>query len=230
VSKNGEGKQRQQNQRGVVPLRVPYSAMGPVADYNYALTASSTGVTSFTVLDPLLAASGILASFPQRATPVYQNGVFRLRTRIVIHRVEVRMVVVGAQSNAVLAADLYNTLRTALYKTRINYGDSSIAYLTTVLGGTNLQDIEKIHADRTFSLPSQAYDATITTPTPQVLNWDFMFKPNMVLDCYSTNATGSGAAWDTNGFDLMFDHVSDSTVAPHPTIGFTLRLCYSYEN
>lgn len=202
--------------------------MKPVADYNYALTASSTGATSFTLLDPILAASGILQAFPAHSTPVYQNGVLRLRTRIRIRRVEMRFIVVGAVSNAVLAADLYNTLRYAVYKTGIDYSGTSTPYLNAVIGGTTLQDVNKVYFDKTDALPSQAYDTTITTPTPQVLTWDIYFEPHVILDCFSSNATGAGAAWDTNGTDIMFDHVSDSNLVPHPTIGFNARFIIDF--
>jgi len=200
----------------------------PLCDYNYALTASSTGVTSFSVLDPLLANNGILQQFPQQATPVYQNGTFLLRTRLLIERVEIRHTVVGAVSNAVLAADLYNNLRVAFYHTGVDYSSTNTPYLNGVIAGTTLQDVSRVYIDRTFALPSQAYDATITTPTPQVLNWDVFFEPNLIVDCYSANATGSGVAWDTNGTDVICEHISDSAVVPHPSVGFTLRMCYRY--
>lgn len=209
-------------------LLVPFSGLQPLADFalNYNVTAV---VGTNSLLDPLLAANGIMQQFPQHAFPIYYNGTFRLRQRIKIMRVEIRMTFIGAVSNAVLAADLYNTLRVAVYRTGIDYAVASIPYLTGITSGAEVRNVERVYLDHTVSLPSQAYDTTITTPTPQVRNWEVFFEPNdLVLDTYSTNATGIGAAWDTNGRDLMIDFVSDSAIAPNPTLLGNVRLVYAY--
>ena len=156
------------------------------------------------------------------------GGVYRLRTRILIRRIECRFVFVGAVSNAVLAADLYNSLRCAMHLSGTDYTDAGTDYLTGVATGTNLTDVKRVYYDRTVSLPSQAYDATITTPTPQVLNWEIFFEPNLALDCFSTNATGVGATWNTNGMDIDMEYVSDSSIVPHPTVQGTVRLVFEY--
>lgn len=209
-------------------LRVPYSGVCPYADYNIGGSSISTTVTADYPLDALLGATGILQQFPAHATPVYQNGVYRLRQRVIIRRMECRFSFIGAVSNAVLAADLYNTVRISLSLTGTSYSGISNAYLNGIMSGTNLVNVKRIFFDHTVSLPSQAYDATITTPTPQVRNWEVFLEPNLRFDTYSTNATGSGAAWDTDGFDLGLEFVSDSAIAPHPTLMGTLRLIYEY--
>lgn len=179
-------------------------------------------------LDALLGAGGVLQQYPQHATPTFLNGVFRLRSKILIRRIEFRMIMVGAVSNAVLAADLYNTARISCYLTGVDYSFANVPYLTGVTTGSNLVDTKRVYFDKTMSLPSQAYDATITTPTPQVKDWAVYWEPNLVLDCFSSNATGAGAAWDTNGLDLMIDHVSDSTLLPHPTLAGNFRIIFEF--
>lgn len=211
----------------VRPLRVPYVGMKPLTDFNYGNTSTTT-VTSATLLDDLLSNTGILQSYPQHATPIYQNGNYRLRCKIVIDRIEVRLTVVGAVSNAVLAADLYNTVRFAIYKTGVSYSDTSTPYLTAPTGGTIVTDVKKVYLDKTWALPAQAYDATITTPTPQVICEEWVFEPHLELDVFSNNATGLGVAWDSNGVDLMFDHVSDSSLSPHPNLSMTVRTIFRF--
>lgn len=209
-------------------LRVPYSGHLPVTDFNMAAVTVSTTVTSAFPLDALLASTGILQQFPAHATPVYQNGVYRLRQRILIRRIEFRFSFIGAVSNAVLQADLYNTLRVSLVQSGINYSITSIPYLQGTMAGTNLVNVKRVYFDHTVSLPSQAYDASITTPTPQVKNWEIFMEPNLRIDTYSTNASGSGVAWDTDGCDLGLDVVSDSSISPHPTLMGTIRIIYEY--
>lgn len=201
--------------------------MKPLTDFNYGASSTTTTVSA-SLLDDLLSNTGILQAYPQHATPVYYNGNYRLRTKIVIDRIEVRATIVGAVSNALLAADLYNTLRLAIYKTGVSYSDTSTAYLNGVTSGTTVTDVKKVYLDKTWALPSQAYDSTITTATPQVLCAEYYFEPHFELDVFSLNATGLGVAWDSNGVDLMFDHVSDSSIAPHPTISMTVRSIFHY--
>lgn len=209
------------------PLRVPFSGMLPVTDFNFSNTVS-TSITQLYPLDALLGSGGILQAFPQHATPVFMNGVYRLRTRIFLKRIEARFIFVGAVSNAVLAADLYNTVRVALHLSGTDYSSTGADYLTGTTTGTNITDCKRIYFDRTVALPSQAYDTTITTPTPQVVTWEVYFDPNLSIDCFSTNATGAGAAWDTNGLDLDLEFVSDSSISPHPSVLGTMRLIYEY--
>lgn len=211
----------------VHPLLVPFSGMKPVCDFNIS-TSVSTSVTNLYPLDALLGSAGILQAYPQRSTPVYMNGTYRLRTRIHISRIEFRLIFVGAVSNAVLAADLYNTIRAAMHLSGTDYSALGADYLAAVNQGTNITDCKRIYFDRVLALPSQAYDVTITTPTPQVLTWSGYFEPNLPLDCFSTNATGSGAAWDTNGLDIDMEFVSDSSLAPHPSVSGSVRLVFEY--
>lgn len=216
-------------QNVVHPLRIPFTGLKPICDFNMGLTNTTTTTTLLTMLDPLLAATGILQQYPQHATPTYLNAVFRLRQKIRILRIECRFQFIGALSNAVLAADLYNTVRIAMYRSGVDYSIANIPYLNGVIAGTTLTNIQRVYFDKTVSLPSQAYDTTITTPTPQVRNWEVFFEPSdLWFDCYSTNATGSGAAWDTDGRDLCLEVISDSSVTPHPSVGGNIRLIYQY--
>lgn len=212
----------------VHPLRVPFCGLKPVCDYTSISTSISTTIQNYFPLDALLGSTGVLQAYPQHATPVYMAGVYRLRTRILIRRIEFRFVIAGAVSNAVVQADLYNTFRVAFHLSGTDYTDLGTDYLTSVAGGTNLTDVKRIYFDKTFSLPSQAYDTTITTPTPQIRNWEGFFEPNLMLDCFSTTATGAGAPWNTNGLDLDLEAVSDSSLAPHPFFQGNVRLIFEY--
>jgi len=201
----------------------------PYWDFNFS-NATSTTVFLFDPLDGLLANNGILQAYPQHAEGQYSNATLRLRQRIRLERCEVRAQFVGAVSNAVLAADLYNTVRMALYVSKNEYSNTNAAYFNGVIAGTSTIDVGGVYFDKTVSLPSQAYDTTITTPTPQVINWEVSFDPSLTLTCFSTTATGSGTAWDTEEKNVTLSMISDSSVAPHPTVSGTLRFFFTYLN
>jgi hypothetical protein len=201
----------------------------PYFDFNLN-QLSSTSVTFNTILDGLLASTGILQQYPQHAEGQYSNGVFRLRQRIRLRRMECRFAFIGAQSNAVLAADLFNLVRLAIYVSKTNYAATVANYLTAVETGTNTIDVGGVYLDKTVPLPSQAYDTTITTPTPQVVNWEGSFDPALTLTCFSTTATGAGSAWDTEERDIVLSHVSDSALSPNPTVQGYVRIFFEYVN
>lgn len=209
------------------PLMQPVSEHSMFTDYNFSITSSTT-VSTINILDSLLGASAILQAFPAHSSPEFQNGFTRLRQKLRIDRIEFRIVVIGAVGNALVAADLYNTQRIAMYQSGKAYSDTNLSYLVSTYQGGVLNDVECIYFDRVFCLPSQAYDSTITTATPDVRNWEVFWEPRLILNCFSTTASGSGAAWDTEAFDILFEHVSDSSLSPHPTIEGNVRLFYSF--
>lgn len=231
--KNEDSLARIKNSDGV-PQQTVLHTLRPVVldcpffDFNFNVSATTTPAV-LDVLDGLLSSTGILQQYPQHSEGQYANGVLRLRQRIKLNRVEVRNTFVGAVSNAVLAADLYNSVRSAMVVVGEDYSTAAVpSYLNGVFVGTSTLDIKGVYYDRTVSLPSQAYDATITTPTPQVINWDLSFDPNLVITCFSTTASGSGSAWDTEERDVLIYHVSDSAIAPHPTMSGTVRVFFEF--
>jgi len=245
MSKRGRAKPGQNGKRrGQKGITAPFNLFGvpqnvrirnlmpsvvdrPFFDYPVAVSPVSTTYGTFKLLDFLTGAGGILAQYPQHAEGQFAGGLFRLRQRILLDRCEFRLSMVGAESNAVLAADLYNTLRVALIVTGNSYLNTPAQYLTGTMSPTSVVDVKGVYFDKSFSLPSQAYDTTITTPTPQVLNWEGCFDPGLMLVCYSTTAAGT-ATWDTEERDLGLQVISDSTAVPHPSIQGTFRFFFRY--
>jgi len=218
-----------------VPQQVTLRILKPVVldcpywDFNFS-NATSTTVFNFNPLDGLLANNGILQAYPQHAEGQFANGTLRLRQRIRLERCELRTQFIGAVSNALLAADLYNTFRFVMYVSKSEYSNTASVYLNSTMGGTSTIDVAAVYVDKTVSLPSQAYDTTITTATPQVINWEVSFNPGLTLTCFSTTATGSGVAWDTEEKNVCMSLVSDSSVAPHPFMAGTVRFFFTYLN
>lgn len=179
------------------------------------------------MLDPLSAGSGVLASFPQHAIPVYQGGVFRLRSALRISRLEFRMLFSGSQSNALIAADYYNFVRIAVIKTGKTYANSNVNYLSNVYGGTSMQDTQQVLADKTVGLTTQAFSSTDYN-SPGLADLTFAIDCSWDAVFYSTTATGAGTAWENQEGDIMLEFVSDSSVAPHPQVSFSCRVFFDF--
>jgi hypothetical protein len=150
-----------------------------------------------------------------------------LRQKIWISHIELRTQFVGAQATVVAAADMYNSIRLALYLSGPSYKESSAPYLTSVIGGGTLDDIKQIYVDKVVSLPSQAIDNVSGYNVPQVHNHFQQIKINRYFDWYSLTPTGT-ADWETVANDLLIDVISDSSVAPHPTVEWSARIFFTY--
>ena len=179
------------------------------------------------MLDPLSAASGILATFPQHAIPVYQGGTYRLRTSLRIRRLEFTFVCSGSVSNTLIAADFYNYVRIAVVKTGKTYASSNTNYLNTVHGGTTMQDTQQVLADKILGMSTQAFNSSDYN-SPGLADYRFAIDCHWDPVFYSTNATGTGAAWENQEGDIMVELLSDSAVAPHPQVNFSCRVFFDF--
>lgn len=179
-------------------------------------------------MDALLASTALLQQYPAHSIPVYQNGSFFLRQDVWISHFEIDMELVGSQSNTLVAGDLYNSVRYAVTRNGKAYSDSNVPYLTGVMTGTNLQDTQHVYIDQRVALPSQAFDTLTNYNVPMVIHRTHTIPVNRVLSCFSTNASGSGAAWDTTKEDYTMFLVSDSSVSPNPQVALTFRCFFTF--
>lgn len=193
-------------------------------EYRLVSTNITTSVFSSSFLTSM---QTILQNFPAHATPIYQNGNLKLRQRVFVHHIELRLLFVGAQSNALASADLFNSIRLAVYRVGPSYQESSTSYLTNVVSAGVLDDVEEIYYDKITPLPSQAFDSNINYNVPQVRTSFHQIPINRRLNWFSLTSTGT-ATWDTETNDYMIDVVSDSAIAPHPTMEWSARIFFSY--
>jgi hypothetical protein len=140
---------------------------------------------------------------------------------------EVDFRIVGAQATLLTTGDLYNSVRFAIYRTGPGYAAASVVYLTGVATGAAVQDVTNVYCDELVPLVSRGIDATLGN-IPDVKVGSFKIPMNFDVTCYSTNSTGSGAAWDTPEGDLLIDYVSDSLLSPHPTVSFNFRVVFDF--
>lgn len=196
-------------------------------DFQQTVTPTATPV-QYSMLSPILSSTGILQQFPAHAKPYYRNGAFGLRQRITLLRVELTYQVIGAQSNAILSADIYNTVRLAVFSTGVSYLDTNAEYLTGTLTGPNPDQARRIYYDKVHVLMTNAWNASSGYNSPGVQTVQKSVPLNMVLDTSSTTTSGSGTDWRTDGSDLIINYVSDSSVSPHPTVQLTARIYFKY--
>jgi hypothetical protein len=197
------------------------------ADAPDLLSSSSTGVTTLKLFN---AVQQLLIQYPQHATPtVYNNAgtnTPNLRVRILITHLEIVYRWVGAQSNVLAAGDLYNTGRCAWYIEGTPFdgtgATSPVSYLTSVMGGTNITDVERVLHDEPIGLSSTAYDSANGYNVPRTICKRITVPVNKTFTFFST--TAAGVAWKTEMGNMLLDHVSDSTVAPHPSFSHNTRI------
>ncbi len=211
----------------VIPQRrnnTPSLSYSSYTDFQTNVSASTT-LTTFSLLDAIQA---ILSTYPQHAQPVrsVSGAGNRLRQRLLISRIEMRANVTGSQSNILAAGDLTNFCRLAVLLTGPSYTRPYVQYLTSVLDHGQLFDISKVYYDRTISLPSQAFDSNTNYNVPQVISVVKYFNIQQILDFYSLDASGTN--WETEKLDLNYEVVSDSNVAPHPTVNCAFRIFFRF--
>lgn len=205
----------------------------PFVDAPDLLVTVSTTVQTLKLFNAL---QQILTAFPQHATPTVTNlagtNTPGLRTRIRIHHIDVDLTVVGAQSTTLLSGDLYNTLRYAYVVDGKPYDGSGFtvpsAYLTSIVGGTNITDVIRVPRDEKISLSSTAYDSANGYNVPRVVNKAFRLPIDRSFVFYSTNPTYT--SWSTENCSIFLDIVSDSSVTPHPTFSHNSRIFFTFEN
>jgi len=205
----------------------------PYCDSFITGSSFSTSVTSFNILDALGSSTGLLQAFPQRATPVTYNNAgtvaYRLRTKLLVKFIEFEFRMIGSQSTTLVAADLYNTIRWALYLEGPQSGvGSSLSYLTSVIGGTIIQDKLKVYHDQQYSLVSQAFDTVNSDNVPNLKTGFLKFPINEKFTFFSTTTTGVGAPWLSADRTIVLDVVSDSSIIPSPTFGYNARIFFEY--
>lgn len=184
-----------------------------------------TSVLQYTLLYGLLGTSGLLSTYPQHAKPTFRTGAKGLRQRIRLTAMEFTFYLVGSQGNLVLGSDVYNTIRLAVFDTKVNYTTLSVDYLTGVLTGTNLQETNHVYHDQIYPLMTQAWSPASDT-SPGVKSGRLLVRLNKIVDCFSIDSAGT--TWDTNGYDLILNVVSDSSITPHPSYTVHSRIWFDW--
>jgi hypothetical protein len=166
----------------------------------------------------------LLGTVPSMGQAVLFNGSVEWRARIYVHHIEVRILVVGSQSNTLVAGDIYNNVRTLCYETRDGTGVVPTPVLTGVVDPLDTIDARFIHLDHMFNLMTQAFNGAGYN-SPGIANEVFNIPIHRTFEFFSPVSTGT-SGWETKVGNIWMSTVSDSSVTPNPTMTYTTRLFY----
>lgn len=189
-----------------------------------AVSISSSFFTLANPLDPLLlGTSGFFPTFPQVMKP-FMAGTSALdfRGRIRVKELLATLNFVGSQGSTVSSGDLYNRVRVQTFWTRVPYLDSPTYNALTIDNQPDTRDIVVLD-DRVINLATQAFDTVSNFNVPDCKTVKLRIHINRDFDCFSA---GNGATWNTRMGNLEIRVVSDSAVAPNPSVSGSTRLLY----
>jgi hypothetical protein len=134
-----------------------------------------------------------------------------------------RLNVKGSQGNLIAVGDDFNILRCNLVYTKDSFSGVVTQDAQTVNNDFDWRELQAVLMDKTWPLVSQTF-----TPggdnIPSIACYDITMPFSKRFDCIATNNAGS--IWDTEEGDLRFQFVSDSAVAPNPTLVGNIRVYF----
>lgn len=196
-------------------------------DFGFA-NSISTGGVQYSILDPLK--NNLLLYFQTLWEPSlvgWSPGVRVLNAKIRVESIDLRAVFTGAQSTTLLAGDLFNSIRHVLYLTGNSPLDVQPTPLTNLTEFLDVRDVVKVYTDQVIPLPTQAFDTVNQYNVPQVVQRTYRLKVNRQFTWWTSDPSGA-SGWDTREGNINCSFISDSTVSPHPTVEYRLRVYYSY--
>jgi hypothetical protein len=199
------------------------------ADTNLA----ATGVTVSTQvirLDALVfGPSGILVTYPQSLAHPYMAGsgsfiafAGRLRWKKLI----VRMNFVGSQANVLASGDLFSRVRMVIIWSKTPYQDAFTMNSLSIDSMVDRRDSDVVLYDEIINLPTTAYDSAngYNCPGLRTVNLDLDLSRLPSCEFFSS---ASNTVFDTRQGSFYALFVSDSSVAPNPTVSGSTRLYFT---
>lgn len=198
-------------------------ARASYVDTDIDITSVSTTLVTTSVLQPYRA---LLIFAPQICKLVAQGSANTPMyfSKIRVTGVDLNLNVVGGEGNPLTVADHFNRLRFILY-------DTEYPMSATVIPSWDIDSMHDFrsvltsHFDHVTSLSAPAYDVTDVNLIPATENIRAHIPLNYIYEFVSTTTAGGlPTAFDTRMGNLAFAMVSDSSVAPHPSISGSVRL------
>lgn len=191
------------------------STTSPISMLSVFLTGAGVGIV------PAQPALGRLTAVAQGST-----NAFRYQMLLKISKIHLRVRWVGSQSNTIASGDLYNTGRVAVYASGETFQSTNLPLFTTVDDIPDMRDSTVVFHDKTVGLSSTAFDSSSLYNVPRVLCYEKTIPTDLVFKCWSTESTGT-STWETQYGDLLYQSVSDSSVAPNPQLFVNCRMWYT---
>lgn len=196
-------------------------------DYSDLAVSSSltTTATSYKVLSPILGTDGILPNFPFAcARPVILTGPYMaMESKVHIRSIEVWLNFVGSQSNTIAAGDLFNRVRVVIVGISSAY-TTALSLTPSIDSGLDMRDLERVYLDQVITLSSTAFDVLNSYNVPATKFLNRRIGINKDFSCFSTTTPYN--VWDSRLDSIGMFLVSDSSVAPNPTVTGHIRVHY----
>lgn len=221
-------KPRDQRKNKKTPRSGPLAISRPVSRVSYCDSAVGvtvgTGMFHQNLLDPLLGNTiGLFTVNLQANRIAQQSTAFIYYKNFRITTMSVHLNLVGAQSNTLVAGDLFNRCRLLIWYSEYPYSASSLPGWT-IDSMTDFRIVQKMFVDKTFNLPSQAFYTTSGYNVPQCITYDRSLPIGRLFESYSVNPLAD--QWDTRKGNVYISLVSDSAISPGPFVSGSVRLYY----
>lgn len=192
-------------------------------DFERALGTVSTTVGTVSLFDPFAV---LFAAAPQTTRVVYQDGAVRWRQSVFVSHMEVRFRCIGAESTALLPADIHNVMRVLIWETDDDTPVVTPSPLTSVDDPLALADTNRIYWDNTSLLASQAFNSADYN-SPQMQFQLKVFKIQRSYD-WNSNISAGTSGWFTKKGNIQLSAVSDSAATPHPQYMLSARIYFRF--
>jgi len=196
-------------------------------DYSDLAVSSSitTTANSYKILAPILGTDGILPNFPFAcAKPVILTGPYMaMESKVHIKSIEVWLNFVGSQSNTIAAGDLFNRVRVLVVGVSTAY-TAALSLTPSIDSGLDMRDLERVYLDEVVPLSSTAFDTLSNYNVPATKFFHRSVSIRKSFACFSTTTPYN--VWDSRLDSIGMFFVSDSSVAPNPTVTGHVRVHY----
>jgi len=196
-----------------------------VAPFSYAM---ATGPFAIKLDDPIFGSGGILLSYPQSLAHPYMAGsgsFIAFAGKLKWVRAELRLNLVGSQSNVLASGDLYSRVRVMVIWTKSPYLANYTINTFSIDSQADRRDGDVIFYDKVINLPSTAYDSANGYNVPGCRTLDINLPLWRLPHCDFFSAQ-SNTVFDTREGSFYLYMCSDSSVAPHPTVSGSSRIYF----
>jgi len=146
-----------------------------------------------------------------------------MESKVHIRSIEVWLNFVGSQSNTIAAGDLFNRVRVVIVGISSAY-TTALSLTPSIDSGLDMRDLERVYLDQVITLSSTAFDVLNSYNVPATKFLNRRIGINKDFSCFSTTTPYN--VWDSRLDSIGMFLVSDSSVAPNPTVTGHIRVHY----
>lgn len=201
-------------------------------DTDIAITTVTTTQQSFQIMTPLIGSGGLLTFLPSlcKVNAINSANTPEYLYKGRVTRVVARVNLVGSEGNALVSGDLFNRIRFIIWETEFPFSATNTP-TWDIDNQTDFKYVSKIHFDEVISLSAPSFDTAAVLAIPGTKSLCIDLPIRMPFEALSTTtAAGLPTLFDTRRNNLRYAFVSDSSVAPSPTLSGSVRMYFRSED